>query len=483
VRTRRLLLIAVGWLITATPAQVAFAANSTVSQSAAVRASNVVDVAQSALHALRTKSSSTDTQWYASGRWHFTTGDDTWFTQAGPATLEATLWRVTGGTASARKARAIQTFDLLLARYQNADGSFGTDAVATQFFANELATTYLVLGNALARKTRARWRHAIAGAASFMIKHGDVTWEANGNVNLGETELQWLAWAITGASKFRDAYELEWTYLVAPPQDRWPGYGLHFTRMPRRADGADGAGYLAENGGSGPGYDPEYTMLQLSEAAHAFLLSDDPRFLRLANLMANQLDERTTHPQWILDARGGSRRSHVEPFTSAGITVLATAGGRTDLLRQLNAQSGKMYSTYLANAVDDWGNAGYYRGYGLDLGTALLDLAPARAETSPARPTTPRTSAAGVQRLAKPSRVHLLVSDVSTGLHVKWSLASVASTKQLRLSVDGRLRRIHRHGDLVLHVRPGLHQVAIVVASSDVTEPLATAVVTRPVRP
>jgi hypothetical protein len=445
-----------------------------------VRAAEARSAAQESLHALRTRTSATDTQWYGNGDWHFA-NEDPWFTEAGPATLEATLWRVDGRRAALRKRRSIRTFDRLIREYRDAKGSFGGDAVATEFFANELATTYLVLGNSLDSRHRAAWRAAIAGAAQFLITNGDIHWEANGNVNLGETEFEWLAWAITGDDAFHDAYETAWTYVISPPQKDWPGYGLHLTRRPTRADGADGAGYLAENGGNGPGFDPEYTMLQLSLAARGYVLTGDPRFLRLANLIWNQLRPLTSRPGWILDAQNGSRRSHIDNFNSAGILVLATQGRRTDLNASLRAQTQQMYTTYLDNAELNWGNAGYYRGYGLDLGTALLAVAaPSRGGVRAANSARTTQSAQGTADASVGLvKGRIGASLVGGSVRIWWSTAGALRGGAV-LQVDGgRDLPLARHSTMV-ELPPGLHQLALrsagggsVVATTVVTVPLA----------
>ena len=274
-------------------------------------------IAGKTLTALTEKTGPADSQWYGSGVWHLKK-TDCWPCTVGPATLAATLWRVDGRSESTLFNEAVATFDRTIAARTNANGSFGdTHLPDTQFFGIELGTTYLLLGNRLGPHHRKAWKASIAAAADYLIRHKELTWETNGNVNLGNTELEWLAWAITGEQRFRDAYELSWRYTIHPPQSRWPGYGLHLTR-PAGPNGDVGAGYLAENGGSGPGFDPEYTTVQLSVASRAYLLSGDTRFRRLASILWNQLAPRVKRPAWTFDARGGTRRSHEDMLTGAG---------------------------------------------------------------------------------------------------------------------------------------------------------------------
>ena len=75
----------------------------------------------------------------------------------------------------------------------------------------------------------------------------------------------------------------------SPAQPRWAGFGLHITRRPTRADGSNGRANRAESGGGKPGYDPEYTMTQLDNTTEMGILSRDPRYLRLMNLLLDQL--------------------------------------------------------------------------------------------------------------------------------------------------------------------------------------------------
>jgi len=307
--------------------------------SASARAAQARLIASEALSSLADKAGPSDSQWYADGVWH-SKDKACWFCATGPATLAATLWRVNGRTDPRLFKKAVATFDRTIAAKRNSNGSFGEQSLPnTQFFGVELGTTYLLLGNRLGPKHRVAWRKSISGAADYLIRHGDLTWATNGNINLGNTELEWLAWAITGKQRFRNAYELSWRYTIHPSQTRWRGYGLHITREATGTKGAGlGAGYLAESGGKRPGFDPEYTMLQLSVASRAYLLSHDPRFRWLANMLWNQLSPLVKRPAWTLDARNGTRRSNLDMLTTPGMAVLATAGGRNDLLPSLDSQ-------------------------------------------------------------------------------------------------------------------------------------------------
>src|SRR5262249_49240693 len=129
---------------------------------------------------------------------------------------------------------AIDTFNAAIAQHQLSDGAFANDdgnadGVATGFFAVSLGVSYLELQPTLDATTRARWSNAVEKAADYLINSGDDAWYINGNVNLRQTEVMWLAWAITGQQRFRSEYDSEWSFTTNPPQGRWPGYGLRIT--------------------------------------------------------------------------------------------------------------------------------------------------------------------------------------------------------------------------------------------------------------
>lgn len=414
-------------------------------------------IAKEALNALADKDSPSDSQWYANGVWH-SKGDACWPCAVGPGTLAATLWRVNGRHDPILFNTALATFDRAIAAHSHANGSYGdTRLPDTQFFGVELGTTYLLLGNRLGPHHRKAWRAVIAGAADYLIRHKGLVWETNGNINLGNTELEWLAWAITGKRRFRHAYELSWRYAIHPPQARWPGYGLHFSRAATGAKGDVGAGYLAENGGSGPGFDPEYTMLQLSVASRAYLLSHDPRFRWLSNVLWNQLSPLVNRSAWTLDARGGTRRSKIDMLTTPGVAVLATAGDRTGLLPSLDAQTRKaMYAMYLRNALQNWGNPGFYRGYGNELGVALLALASPPEEGR-------RVSAALGNASRRSETRHVAAVVKRAGVRVSWPAIPAGRRHggSVDLLVDGRVVKRIRGSQTLLRLSPGLHQIAI----------------------
>ena len=195
-------------------------------------------------------------------------------------------------------------------------------------------------------------------------------WYINGNVNLAETETEYLAWRLTGESAYHDAYERSWTFTISPPQTRWPGYGLQTIKAPTKADGSDGAAYLAEAGAGGLGYDPEYTGVQLDAASRLYALTRDERFLKLSNMLLNQIRPRID-ATGSLDTSGGTRHTEANravPFLSPGPSVVSFLGGRNDLNQLLSEQALRISKEY-AQFLSQW-HPNFYRGVGLWLSVA-----------------------------------------------------------------------------------------------------------------
>jgi hypothetical protein len=222
----------------------------------------------------------------------------------------------------------------------------------------------------LSAQTRARWADAVQRAADYLINSGNMTWYINGNVNLRQTEVMWLAWAITGQQRFLTAYDQEWAFTTKPPH-RWSGYGLQVTRQPTRADGVDGKAYLAESDGIGtPGYDPSYTDAQLDTVTDLYVLTRDPRYLRLMNMMFNQLQPRIDR-SWTLDAEGGSRKSYMTAFMDPAVSALAASGERPDLASELGSQVHRIQLEYRQSL--SYTNVNFYKGFESWLGMPLMN--------------------------------------------------------------------------------------------------------------
>ncbi len=200
------------------------------------------------------------------------------------------------------------------------------------FFGLEFGTTYHLLESDLDPATRASWQASLAAAANYLIDSGDTTWYANGNINLGYTEFLYLVWQATGNTTYEQAYSASWNFTMGPPQNRFPGSGLVITQQPTQADGSDGMAYLTESGAGGNGFDADYTQTQLDTACRLYLLSGDPRALRLANMLLNTLMPRVNTSTWMLDTSGGTRHTEQgreDGFMTSAFAVLGLDGGRS----------------------------------------------------------------------------------------------------------------------------------------------------------
>lgn len=340
------------------------------------------------------RSSPFDSRYYAGGVWHANDGPPCWYCYDGAAVGAATLSQQGGGRSLARVALA--TFNEAISRHQLSSGAFAdpngqaqADSVGTGFFTVELGISFLELRTTLDPTTRARWNAAVRKAAAYLISSGDTTWYINGNVNLRQTEVMWLAWTITHQRRFLNAYNSEWAFTIAPSQQRWPGFGLHITKRAARPDGYGGEAYLAESDGGAPGFDPSYTDAQLDTATDLYVLTRDPRYLRLMNLLFDKLRPRI-NANWILNAERGSRKSYMMPFMDPAVSVLAASGSRPDLVPDVSAQLDLVASEYRAEAT--FTNVNFYKGFESWLSMPLLNrewpqgMAPSGTTRRAARP-------------------------------------------------------------------------------------------------
>ena len=303
--------------------------------------------------------------------------------EGGPATGAATVYALTGRTRPELLSESAQTIDTAIATRQNADGSFTgppsntqSPGITTMFFGNEFGMVYHLLASSLSVAQRERWQRSLASAANFLITDGDTNWYANGNINLGYTEFLYLVWQATGERRFEQAYEESWAFTLHPPQNRFPGGGMVTLTAPAREDGADGAGYLAETGEGGTGYDPEYSSLQLDVASRLYLLSHDPRALRLANMLVNLLLPRINKSTWMLDTSGGSR--HPEQgrqvgFMASAFAVLGLSGVRSELTQYVLPQVEKEETWFPQPFQADSGV--FRRAFGSNVSTIALAAA------------------------------------------------------------------------------------------------------------
>ena len=327
---------------------------------------------------------------FSGGVWTTTSADCWACEQGGPATGAATAYVLGGRQNPTLLNQAVQTIDTAIVTHQQSDGSFldpatpASSDITTMFFGVEFGTTYHLLSGVLDPATLLRWQQSLSAAANYMIKKGIPTYYTNGNINLGEVEFFYLAWQATGNAKYDLAYDQEWATTLSPNQLQWPGGGLVITKAPSAANGSDGSGYLAEIGPGGTGFDAEYTELQLEVASRLYLLSRDPRALRLANLEVNQLLPRV-NSSWMLDTSAGTRHTTLNRsvnFFTPAFTVLSLFGGRADLavdvLPELNSEQVAYNQSWQAY------NPVFRRSLGNDLSVSAL--AAALAAGGPPRP-------------------------------------------------------------------------------------------------
>ena len=316
---------------------------SVVAQPRTPVAAGVERIVRDELGAAYNRSGPRDQRYYRGGEWR-NADRGCWTCDVAPATAAGVLWATSGLTDTLMRSAVVATFDHAIREQQRADGLFkganSSPGIHAAFFGVELGTTYLLVGDRVGAATRARWRASLERAADALIREGDTTWYANGNINILFAELLYDTWRATGRADLHRAFDNALEFTLHPPQRRWPGRGLIITRDPLLASGADGAGYLSEEGPGGVGFDPEYTGMQLDAASRLWLFSRDPRVLRLANLLANELLVRVDSNS-DLDTSGGTRHPQPNrraPFLTGGIATLAWAGGRPELGAHLPSQ-------------------------------------------------------------------------------------------------------------------------------------------------
>jgi hypothetical protein len=309
--------------------------------------------------------SSSPERHYTNGLWE--NGDPScWYCNVGPAVGAAYL----ANTQPAMLRVAVDSFNRAISEQRLANGSFSgpSPAIVSAAFGMMLGLSYVRLEPQLDATTRSRWQSTLAGIADFLISDHDVTWYANGNINASYAGALYFAWRATGAQKYQDAYNAELQFMVAPTGHLWEGFGLIITQQPTNADGSDGRGFLTE--GSPPGWDPEYSHLQLDFLSTLYSASGDPRVLRLLNLILNQELTRVDTTTFALNALGGSRKNEMMVFTSAVLPLLVVDGKRPDLAALLPAAFARLSSEY--HATLKYTQHNYYRGVALWLAPILL---------------------------------------------------------------------------------------------------------------
>jgi hypothetical protein len=289
---------------------------------------------------------------FVAGVWH--PSEPCWRCGTEIGTVAAMLARETNSRVYLSE--AIATFNTTLARHRNPNGSFGPpltgDHFSTEAEVVTMGTAYLELRTLLPSGLRAAWKTDISAAAAQV--EPNLHFYVNGNVNLQETLAMYIAWLVTDNSRYLADYNQSWGFTLRPGPS-WPGYGLHYTRTPTQRSGANGAGYLAEQGGTGaPGYDPHYTLLQQDYAAELYALSRQGRVLRLLNLLFNQVRPGINPHNMSISYGAGSRHptGSVALFDSSSLPVLAFAD-RPDLLWLVPRQLKRLTLDFTSYAESD----------------------------------------------------------------------------------------------------------------------------------
>jgi hypothetical protein len=363
----------------------AFQSTAPVSAAYTTAANTTYSLANALVQSDESYSGANGSRSYANGVWTNTTDETCWVCNIGPASIDAVM----ATNDPTQLPVVIDTMNTAI-QNQQPNGSFigtGEDpGINTIFFLQQLGDAYIMLQSQLSAATQAKWANAIESGANYLISNGNTTFYANGNINLAETEIMYLAWRVSGAQSFLNAYNQSWQFVETPGTARWAGYGLVTTQQPSASASfdSDGSGYLTENGGSGPGFDPSYTMLQLDVATELFVLSHDARALDLMNLLANQELPLINKASFVLNASSGSRHSLMEGFISTGMIVLSRYG-RSDLQPLIAANMAQIDASYGQGLV--YANQTGYIGLARDLEPLLMDDAGVQVIPAPGAPT------------------------------------------------------------------------------------------------
>jgi len=187
-----------------------------------------------------------------------------------------------------------------------------------------------------------------------------------------DPETDTLYWA-TGNPAYETDYQQGLSFAVSPPQNRWPGFGLIYSKVPSLPNGSDGAAYFAESGGGAPGFDADYTQMQLDQLTRLYLVTRSPQVLRLVNLVVNQLWPLVNTTNFEFNTSGGTRHAQANryiPFTSPGPALSASAGGQTYLMPFLQRETAEVESAF--SALTSYWNPGGEYDFGLEAATFVL---------------------------------------------------------------------------------------------------------------
>jgi hypothetical protein len=260
---------------------------------------------------------------------------------AGPALASAAVYAVT--KVASRKTFAINAIDTLLQSQTRTNGALApadstSPDIDTMFMAGNIGEATLLLGPNLDPAHIKSWTVAVTGAADYLVKNGNLRWYTNGNVVVGNALTMAIAYKLTGLVTYQTDYQQALSFAVSPPQTSWKGFGFITTKAPLKADGSDGRGYFTETGSNGPGYDPDYTMLQSEQLGRLYLITKDPAVLRLLNMETNQLLSSVDPTTGFMPGIGTRHSYPSEFFDSSAPAVLAYVGGRTDLMSRVSLQ-------------------------------------------------------------------------------------------------------------------------------------------------
>lgn len=236
------------------------------------------------------------------------------------------------------------------------------------------------------------YKQAFIAHANWYIGPGsNMTTYINPNRNLGPLLGIWLAWKMTGDEGYLQAYEGLWWLNATPPtfpsdptpiianrfpawaalnERNWPGkaftnynsypsttgYGWIQVTAPSLADGSDGSGYFPESAGGvagsganpgpngipGPGFDGDYSQIQLHHLIQLWCWTKDPRYVKYTNMLVNyQLP--------LLDKTGGLIVFKNSPYATAlGPATIVAGSAPLDIgstVIPANLTSGMAFAT------------------------------------------------------------------------------------------------------------------------------------------
>ncbi len=283
---------------------------------------------------------------------------------SGPAVAAAALYTQT--KVSSRKVFAITSVDTLIAAVKQPTGALAVNStspdVDTMFMAANIGETALLLKPYLDPVRLQTWTSAVTDAADYLIANGNTSWYTNGNVVVGNSLVFAIAYKLTGNVKYLTAYNSMLSFATAPAGALWVGFGFVTLKAATKADGSDGRGYFTEAGVNGPGFDPDYTMLQSDQLARLYLINKDPQVLRLLNMTTNMLLATVDPATGFMPGMGTRHQVASEFFDGSGPAVLASAGGREDLAAGASVELNRTAARWAQDVrmTAPLGDRGYY---------------------------------------------------------------------------------------------------------------------------